>query len=50
MVLFEEVAPNKTRLISYGLGYRDNKEMRDLMNFFIKANKTLYTRLIAALE
>lgn len=50
VILFEEVAPRKTRLISYGLGYRDNKEMRDLMDFFIKANKTLYTKLIAALE
>jgi len=50
VILFEEVAPAKTRLISYGLGYRDNKEMRDMMGFFIKANKTLYAKLIAVLE
>lgn len=40
VILFEELANNRTRIVSYGLGYRDSKEMRDLMNFFIHANKT----------
>jgi len=50
VILFEELAENKTRIVSYGLGYQNNKEMRDLMKFFIHANRTLYTKLIAELE
>lgn len=50
VILFEALGDNRTRIVSYGLGYHDNKEMRELMNFFIHSNKTLYTKLIAVLE
>ena len=50
VILFEELTGNKTRIVSYGLGYQDNKKMRDLMNFFVAANKGLYTKLLEAVE
>ncbi|NOX58624.1 MAG: hypothetical protein GXP29_07170 [Planctomycetes bacterium] len=50
VILFEEVAKNKTRIVSYGLGYRDNKEMRGMLDFFVEANKGLYAKLIKAVE
>ncbi len=50
VILFEELAPDRTRIVSYGLGYRDTEEMRKLMNFFVSANKTLYRKLIDVLE
>lgn len=50
VILFEAVADDRTRLVSYGLGYLDNPEMRELMTFFITANAQLYEQLIAALE
>jgi hypothetical protein len=50
VILFEPVSEERTRLVSYGLGYRDSEEMRELMNFFVTANTQLYERLIAMLE
>ena len=50
VILFEPVSEDRTRLVSYGLGYRDSEEMRELMNFFITANAQLYERLVAMLE
>jgi uncharacterized protein YndB with AHSA1/START domain len=50
VIQFEELPGKKTRIVSYGLGYRDNQEMRNLMNFFIRANRSLYAELIAFLE
>ena len=50
VILFEPVSEDRTRLVSYGLGYRDSEEMRELMNFFMTANTQLYERLIAMLE
>ncbi len=50
VILFEELDGNKTRIISYGLGYQDNEEMRGMMGFFIKANEGLYAKLIKAVE
>ncbi|MGB0715832.1 MAG: SRPBCC domain-containing protein [Phycisphaerae bacterium] len=50
VILFEKISPNSTRLTSYGLGYRDNPEMRNLMKFFVRANKGLYANLLKAVE
>lgn len=50
VILFEKVTTGTTRIVSYGLGYRDTKEMRDMMKFFISANKGLYAKLLTAVE
>ncbi len=50
VVLFESLEPKRTRIISYGLGYTDSPELRQMMKFFEKANRHLYQRLIDALE
>ncbi len=48
VVLFEPLGPGKTRIISYGLGYTDSPELREMMAFFEQANRGLYQKLIAA--
>ena len=50
VILFEPVTDDHTRVVSYGLGYRDSDDMRDMMNFFITANAQLYAKLVATLE
>lgn len=50
VVLFDEVGPGQTLLISYGLGYGDSPEYEQLMQFFIQANEGLYENLIRYLE
>ena len=50
VILFKELGPEKTRIISYGLGYTDSPELRGMMQFFEKANQKLYQKLIDSLE
>ena len=50
VILFEELDDNRTRLISYGIGYRDTPEYDNLMKFFISANEQLYGKLLTLLE
>lgn len=50
IIQFETIKENKTRIISYGLGYKKNKEYLKLMNFFITANETSFMQLITYLE
>lgn len=50
IIQFETINENKTRIISYGLGYKKNKEYLQLMNFFIAANETSFMQLITYLE
>ncbi|MEM7049527.1 MAG: SRPBCC domain-containing protein [Acidobacteriota bacterium] len=45
VLLFEELSDSKTRLRSYGIGYRDRPEYDELMTFFIQANEKLYRGL-----
>ena len=49
-ILFERVSPNKTKVISYGMGYKKTKEYQSMMEFFIKGNTQSYLKLIAFLE
>lgn len=49
-ILFEEVSPVKTRVISYGIGYKNNEKYKFLMEFFIKGNEQSYLNLISYLE
>jgi uncharacterized protein YndB with AHSA1/START domain len=50
VILFEAQDDGKTRITSYGLGYRDTPEMHEMLQFFAKANKSLHRELIALLE
>lgn len=49
-ILFEEVSPTKTRVVSYGIGYKLNDNYRALMKFFIRGNEETYLHLINYLE
>jgi len=50
MVLFEEISPTKTKVISYGIGYKNNEKYMSLMKFFIQGNEQSYLNLISYLE
>lgn len=50
VILFEELAPDKTRLTSYGIGYKNNEKYMSLMKFFIQGNEMSYANLISYLE
>ena len=50
MVLFEELSPSKTRVTSYGIGYKNNDKYMSLMKFFIQGNEQSYLNLISYLE
>ena len=50
VILFEELASDKTRLISYGMGYKNNEKYMSLMKFFIQGNEQSYMNLISYLE
>ena len=50
VILFEALSPRRTRIVSYGMGYKASKEYESLMKFFIAANKKLYGALKKAVE
>ena len=50
MILFEEISPTKTKVISYGIGYKKNEKYMSLMKFFIQGNAQSYLNLISYLE
>lgn len=50
VVLFESLGENKTRLVSYGMGYKNNEQYLGLMEFFVKGNEMSYQKLKEALE
>ncbi|WP_237064843.1 SRPBCC family protein [Microbulbifer guangxiensis] len=45
VVVFEAQGESRTRLQSYGVGYRDLPEYDNLMQFFISANEGLFEKL-----
>ncbi|MEM7201099.1 MAG: SRPBCC domain-containing protein [Planctomycetota bacterium] len=49
-ILFEAIAPKLTRVMSYGVGYRDAPEYDKLLSMFSKANETLLEALKVYLE
>ena len=50
VILFDEVGDNLTRIQSYGIGYSDAPEVRQMMGFFVKANESLFQNLRTYLE
>lgn len=50
VIIFESPTPAQTRILSYGVGYRDSEAYTELMNFFIPANEGLFKVLKSSLE
>jgi len=50
VIVFEEVGSDRTRIRSFGVGYRVLPEYDELMEFFIPANEVLLRKLKAHLE
>lgn len=50
VILFEEVDPHETKVISYGIGYKNDDKYMSLMKYFIKGNEQSYMNLISYLE
>lgn len=49
-ILFEEISPSKTKVISYGIGYKYDEKYLSLLKFFIQGNEQSYLNLISYLE
>lgn len=50
VILFEELGISKTKVTSFGIGYKNNEKYKSLMQFFVKGNEQSYLNLIAYLE
>ena len=50
VIVFEAQGENRTRILSYGVGYRDTPAYEELLEFFVPANEGLYRNLKAFLE
>ena len=50
VIVFESVEDDKTRILSYGVGYRDSEAYSDLMEFFMSANEDLFETLKTVVE
>lgn len=49
-IILEEISPGKTRVTSFGMGYKLNDKYRSLMKFFVKGNEDSYLNMINYLE
>ena len=45
VILFESTSPDSTRILSFGIGYRQAPEYDQLMQFFVSANEKLLANL-----
>ncbi|GJM26418.1 MAG: hypothetical protein DHS20C16_28330 [Phycisphaerae bacterium] len=50
VIVFESLGKKRTRLLSYGVGYRDDPAYDKLMEFFVPANEGLFAKLIDYVE
>ncbi len=50
IILFEALGANRTRITSYGTGYRDTPASHKLLKFFVPANEKTFRSLIKYLE
>ena len=50
VIVFEALDEQRTKVLSYGVGYRDTPAYEELLAFFIPANEKLYRELEANLE
>ncbi len=50
VILFKELPGNGCKIVSYGIGYRNNDKYRSLLGFFIQANEKVMKKLKRYLE
>ena len=50
VVTFQSLPDNKTKIVSYGTGYRDTPELQKMLKFFVKANESTLLELVKYLE
>ena len=50
IIEFIQTAPSRTKVVSYGLGYKNNQKYHDLLRFFIQGNEQTQLKLIKYLE
>jgi len=50
IISFKEVSQLKTKVTSYGIGYKNTKKYKSLLKFFIQGNAASYINLISYLE
>lgn len=50
VITFEPVGKGSTKVVSYGLGYRQTTEHANVLGYFTKANEGLLRKLITYLE
>jgi len=50
VVTFERIDAAKTKLVSYGVGYKDSPELQKMLQFFVKANEDSYQSLLDYVE
>lgn len=50
VITFTPLGEGKTKLVSYGIGYRDTPALQRLLKFFVSANEQTFRKLIAYVE
>lgn len=50
LITFEALDEKRTKLISYGIGYKDSPELQKMLKFFVSGNEQSYKSLIDYLE
>jgi len=50
VIYFEEITESKTKVESYGIGYRNDPKFLSLLKFFISGNEMSYLNMIKYLE
>ena len=50
LITFHSLGENRSKIVSYGIGYKDTPEMQKLLKFFVSGNEQTYERLIKYVE
>ncbi|MCM8557752.1 SRPBCC domain-containing protein [Sphingomicrobium sediminis] len=50
VITFDALGPGRTRIVSWGTGYRDDPDYRTMLGFFVRANRWTFEQLAAAVE
>ena len=50
VITFEPKGEKETKLVSYGIGYKDSPELKRMLKFFVQANEQSYAKLIEYVE
>ena len=50
LITFDPIEEEATKIVSYGIGYKDTPELQKMLQFFVKGNEQSYEQLIKYLE